>query len=451
MATAAATAPREALKQGRPHTIRYLNALNIHWRHQITPEGDEAAKVGHQAVNYLTALLLWADQNFLMSPLHRGQPLGLANDAQEEITGYSQRQCRRLRDVLARHGLVRVVPGVWGKRCPRLVICFENILAPMKQINKRPQPIPQVGEDAPSVQTALRSERTEEPLERTDRPYIQPTAAPGTYPRSFEEHDSASTDTPTDRSSLRSTPGSTSGPRPELTKTGTNAAASTVDQPADCSRVDPEDVELASPIVSTWLDSPKCPPRRRGSLTQSVRGVGDAQTVCLLASLRREGIPEELLVNAFQGCLDAYTPAVDRLRSPFIHSLVWFQPWIENAVEPWRREHAHHRARQERLAQRQVEREEAEAAHALSPVTNLAEFTERYGARRFLPPSEVLCEELDAFAPELAAHHREKGSSKKEIVKDVRIRCDSGGAGGEDQGVMQGEAPGADSATGDVL
>jgi len=267
MATAAATAPREALKQGRPHTIRYLNALNIHWRHQITPEGDEAAKVGHQAVNYLTALLLWADQNFLMSPLHRGQPLGLANDAQEEITGYSQRQCRRLRDVLARHGLVRVVPGVWGKRCPRLVICFENILAPMKQINKRPQPIPQVGEDAPSVQTALRSERTEEPLERTDRPYVQPMVTPGTYPRSFEtlgEEIKTDTGTPTDRSSLRSSPGSRSGPRPELIKKRTDAAASTVDQPTDCSRVDPEDVDLVSPIVSTWLDSPKCPPRRRG-------------------------------------------------------------------------------------------------------------------------------------------------------------------------------------------
>ena len=423
MATAAATAPREALKQGRPHTIRYLNALNTHWRHEITPEGDETAKIGHQAVNYLTALLLWADQNFLMSPLHRGQPLGLANDVQEEITGYSQRQCRRLRDVLARHGLVRVVPGVWGKRCPRMVIRFENILSPMKQINKRPHSIPQVGEDAPSVRASSGLERTEESVERTDRPYVQPTAAPSTYPRSFEEHDSASTETPTDRSNLRPIHGSRSGPKPELIKTGTDAAASTVDQPTDCSRVDPEDVELASPIVSTWLDSPKCPPRRRGSLTESVRGVGDAQTVRLLASLRREGMPQELLVDAFQGCLDAYTPEVDRLRSPFIHSLVWFGPWIENAVEPWRRERAHEHARQEQLHQGQVQREEFEAEHSLPAVTSLEEFTERYGGRRFLPPSDVLCEELEAFAPELAVHHREQESSKKEIRTDVRARC----------------------------
>ena len=212
-----------------------------------------------------------------------------------------------------------------------------------------------------------------------------------------------------------------------------------MDRPTDCSRVGPEDVELASPIVSTWLDSPKCPPRRRGSLTQSVRGVGDAQTVCLLASLRREGMPEELLVNAFQGCLDAYTPAVDRLRSPFIHSLVWFQPWIENAVEPRRREHGHHRARQEQLHQRQVQREESEAAHSLPAVTSFEEFTERYGGRRFLLPSDVLCEELAAFAPDVAAHHREQGSSKKEIVKDVWTRCDSGGQNREGQGVVQGQ------------
>ena len=248
MATAAATAPREALKQGRPHTIRYLNALNTHWRHEITPEDDETAKIGHQAVNYLTALLLWADQNFLMSPLHRGQPLGLANDAQEEITGYSQRQCRRLRDVLARHGLVRVVPGVWGKRCPRMVIRFENILSPMKQINKRPQPIPLVGEDAPFVRAAPSSERTEEPLERTDRSYLQPTAVSSTYPRSFEtpsEKINTDTATPTDRSSPRSTP----RPRPELTRIATDAAASTVNQPTDCSRVDPEDVDVGKRLV----------------------------------------------------------------------------------------------------------------------------------------------------------------------------------------------------------
>jgi len=200
-----------------------------------------------------------------------------------------------------------------------------------------------------------------------------------------------------------------------------------VDQPTDCSRVDPEDVELASPIVSTWLDSPKCPPRRRGSLTQSVRGVGDAQTVRLLASLRREGMPEELLVNAFQGCLDAYTPAVDRLRSPFIHSLVWFQPWIENAVEPRRRERAHTCVRGEQIRRRQAQREESEAEHSLPAVTSLEEFTERYGGRRFLPPADVLCEELTALVPELAAHHRQQRSSKKEILQDVQVRHRSSG------------------------
>jgi hypothetical protein len=134
-------------------------------------------------------------------------------------------------------------------------------------------------------------------------------------------------------------------------------------------------------------------------------------------------MPQELLVDAFQGCLNAYTPAVDRLRSPFIHSLVWFQPWIENAVEPWRREHAQDRARQEQLHQQRVQREESEAAHSLPPVTSLEEFTERYSGRRFLPPSDVLCEELATFAPDVAAHHREQGSSKKAIRADIKERC----------------------------
>ncbi len=64
------------------------------------------------------------------------------------------------------------------------------------------------------------------------------------------------------------------------------------------------------------------------------RPLGDAQTVRLLASPRREGMPEELLIKAFWACRDAYTPEVDRLRSPFVHSLVWFQPWIENVADP---------------------------------------------------------------------------------------------------------------------
>ena len=421
MATAAATAPREALKQGRPHTIRYLNALNTHWRHQIAPEDDETAKIGHQAANYLTALLLWADQRFLMDALHRGGCLCLPNGMQEQITGFSVRQCIRIREALQRHGLIHVVPGTAGrsgKTSPQITILFENMLDP--RASSQDGEIPKVGDPAESIRT---ERHDSDGFIVPDRHHMDPTAPPrSTDPRSFVERSSATTDTPTDRSSSRSTPGSRSGTRPELTKTGTDTAASTVDQPADCSRVDPEDVELASPIVSTWLDSPKCPPRRRGSLTQSVRGVGDAQTVRLLASLRREGMPQELLVDAFQGCLDAYTPAVDRLRSPFIHSLVWFQPWIENAVEPWRREHANDRARQEQLHQRQGRREELEGEHSLPAVTSLEEFTERYTGRRFLPPADVLCGELAAFAPELAEHHRKQGSSKNEILENVQRR-----------------------------
>jgi hypothetical protein len=59
-------------------------------------------------------------------------------------------------------------------------------------------------------------------------------------------------------------------------------------------------------------------------------------------------------------------------------------------------------------------------------VTSLEEFTERYSGRRFLPPSDVLCEELATFAPDVAAHHRAQGNSKKQIVRDLGIRYGSG-------------------------
>ncbi len=109
-----------------------------------------------------------------------------------------------------------------------------------------------------------------------------------------------------------------------------------------------------------------------------------------------------------------------RLRSPFIHSLVWFQPWIENAVEPWRRERGHDRARQEQIRQRQMQREESEAKHSPPPVTSFEEFSKRYKGRRFLPPPDVLCQELATFAPELATRYREQGYAKIEILKECQ-------------------------------
>jgi hypothetical protein len=140
-----------------------------------------------------------------------------------------------------------------------------------------------------------------------------------------------------------------------------------------------------------------------------------------LASLRREGMPEELLVKAFQACLDAYTPEVDRLRSPFVHSLVWFQPWIESAVDPWRRDRSHRRVLADQVRRREAE----ESSQAAPPLTSFEAFLERYSGRSILPPADVLCGELGAFAPDIAIHHRDRGSSKREILDDVKGRCET--------------------------
>jgi hypothetical protein len=142
----------------------------------------------------------------------------------------------------------------------------------------------------------------------------------------------------------------------------------------------------------------------------------------MLASLRREGMPEELLVKAFQACLDAYSPEVDKLRSPFVHSLVWFQPWIENAVDPWRRDRSHRRVLAEQARRRDVECQEEESTVTAPPLTSFEGFLGRYSGRSILPPAGVLCGELDDFAPDIASHHRDRGSSKREILADARKR-----------------------------
>ncbi len=143
----------------------------------------------------------------------------------------------------------------------------------------------------------------------------------------------------------------------------------------------------------------------------------------LLASLRREGMPEELLVKAFQACLDAYTPEVDRLRSPFVHSLVWFQPWIETAADPWRRDRSHRRVLVDQARRREAERQEEESPQVAPPLTSFEAFLERYSGRSILPPADVLCGDLDGFASDVASCHRDRGSSKREILDDVRERC----------------------------
>ena len=171
MATAAATSTQQAPAQGRPHTIRYLNALNGHWRHEIRPADGETAKIGHHAASYLIAILSWADQRFLMDTLQGDGCLCLPNGMQESITGFSVRQCRRIRQALQRHGLIRVVPGTagrGGKTSPQITVLFERILD-VRRPSQRPE-VPEVGEQAHGI----RPDRPDnEGLIRPDRPHME--------------------------------------------------------------------------------------------------------------------------------------------------------------------------------------------------------------------------------------------------------------------------------------
>jgi hypothetical protein len=143
----------------------------------------------------------------------------------------------------------------------------------------------------------------------------------------------------------------------------------------------------------------------------------------MLASLRREGMPEELLIKAFQDCLDAYTPEVDRLRSPFVHSLVWFQPWIENAADAWRRDRSHRRVLAEQARRGDAVSDDETPTRVPPPLTSFGGFVERYAGRSFLPPAGVLCAEIERFAPDVAARHHDRGSTKREILDDVKGWC----------------------------
>ena len=419
MATAPASTAQRAPAQGRPHTIRYLNALNGHWRHKITPAPGETAKIGHHAANYLIAIIAWADERFLMDGLHGDGCLCLPNSMQERLTGFSVRQCMRIRQALQRYGLIRVVPGKagrGGKTSPRITILFEKILDVPRSSSRRQ--IPEVGQMERSIAPERRD--TDERI-APDRPYMDPTDPPvRTDPRSLEEIGPGTRTPETERTNSESESGSEPAAEPIHETPTPNAAPR---QPSNPPNIAPEDLELASPFVDLWRESPKCSPTRRHSLREAVRSEGDAQTVRMLASLRREGMPEELLAKAFQACLDGYTPDLDKLHSPYIHSLIWFQPWIENVVDPWRRDRSHRRALQEEARRREAARQEEESTLIPPPLTSFKAFVDRYSGRSFLPPADVLCAELEHFAPDVATHHRDLGSSKREILEETRERC----------------------------
>jgi hypothetical protein len=77
----------------------------------------------------------------------------------------------------------------------------------------------------------------------------------------------------------------------------------------------------------------------------------------------------------------------------------------------------------EQARRRDVERQEEESTVTAPPLTSFEGFLERYSGRSILPPVGVLCGELDDFAPDVASHHHDRGSSKREVLDDVRRRC----------------------------
>ena len=405
--------------ESRPHTVRYHNALALYWARRMKPVAGEGKTIGHQAASYLSTLLAWADNRFLMTSLHRGEPLSLPNATHHELCGHSPRQCLRLRKVLERHGLIRVQPGSFNAGASysaQLVILFENILRPAE-----PALATERRTWRESAGDASDSPRTESPGDAppawTDSPAIEPMVLPKS-PRSVEVGREFPTN---ERPSETPEKISRTPDRPQINPSDASSkAVGTSPSPS----IAPEDLTLAGACVRTWQESSKCPPRRRGAPQRAIRSEGDAQTVRLVASLARDGVPERVLVGAFEDCLAAYSPELDpKYRSPYIHSLTWFQGWVENAVEPWRRERRRRAKLLEEQARRRREspREIADAERDGETVASdtLASFRDKYSGVRFLPPESVLLEEIARIDSALATRLRDEGASKREIVAAV--------------------------------
>ncbi len=427
-----AVSPPATHVAARPHTIRYQHALTLYWARRIQPESGEGASIGYQAAHYLSTLLAWADHRFLMTSLHAGQPLSLANSTQHGLSGHSPRQCLRLRKALERNGLIRVQPGSFNagsSYSARVVIEFGNILDPAE---------PALAAERRAWRKPTRRESdtpwTESPggasSAWTDSPAIEPMVLPK-YPRSGAVEVGEEPPTKNER------PSQTPEISPDVPEAAPVIAAPALAAPAPQPSVDSDDMELAAPCIRAWQGSSKCPRRRRGGLEKAVRSEGDAQTVRLIASLARDGVPERVLVKAFTDCLAAYSPDQDpKYRSPYIQSLVWFQVWVENSVDPWRRQ----QRRQEKLREEQAHRRRETRGDHMDDVVGMAprgsidagrdsetvstatlsSFHDRYCDARFLPPESVLLEEIAAVDPELASRLRDDGSTKREILEAVK-------------------------------
>jgi hypothetical protein len=423
------TAHRGSRTERYPHTVRYQNALSLYWAQRLEPAEGEGKTIGYAAAHYLGTLIAWADNEFLMTSLHRGEPLSLPNSTQHALCGHSQRHCLRLRNVLERHGLIRVEAGSFNAGASysaKFVILFQSILGPAEPALAEERRMRRASAPREPSVTATASPGGSAAA-RTDGPPIDPPVLPNT-PRSVVG--AGEKNPPNERSSPVPDGTPDVGPSSPVVA-GVSCGAATRPAPwsgTPSSTIAREDLTLAGACLRAWQSSPKCPPKRRGELEQAIRSEGDARTVRRIASLARDGVPERILVKAFQECLAAYSPEQDpRYRSPYIQSPVWFQGWIETAAEKWLRE----RRRSQRLIQEQARRRHADEVDpartdaerdGASTLATLPTFHDRYARMRYLPPETALLEELAAIDAELARRLRDDEASRWDIVDATACR-----------------------------
>lgn len=387
--------------QPRPYPQQYMNALMGYWARTIQPANGDSPKIGYQTTHFLSSLLVHMDIQFALDKLVNGEPLSLTAEEYERVTGYSERHCRTLRAVAERYGLITVVPGTMGGRgreavAAKLYFHFDAMMAPVRfQARQR--------HSVPDKSTLAR--------------HTVPPIATLPYEPSFEFPAAEdATETAADRTN-EATQITREPEKAQCQEPPTKSSSADAGKPVS---IPPEDMALAAPVIGVWQKSAKCSPRRRG---RPVVSEGDAAVVTRIAELRRAGMPNKLLMEAFADCIKHYSPEQDpKVRSPFIHSLRWFAPWVEQYAEPWALEAERARQRAE-YDRRQAEKRDEEARKAAeSAPKTLREFVASYARHTFLPPDFALLSQLDGIDPALAADFRVRGLGRQEIMAEVRSK-----------------------------
>ena len=320
----------------RHHYDLYKTALRRCWLQKLCDAcpDERSAFIAH-ALHWLADLIDIADP--FLERVHAGEPIRLGKAEMLDQTGIPDRTVHRYRTFLQQHELLTVHAGSWNDGQPyaaHYYVHLDTIAAPEleRRAQERAKRRATVGEPARERAARLSAEADE--LAQDAAAHEQQSDPSPNRPGMPQGLDRTSVDNrPRAQSNARANAGRSRLPSGQGIR---SQSRQSIQSPAyDPS--DPADLTLAAPVIAAYTDHPTCHPLRRHARgAAAIVCAGDAQVVRLIASLARDAMPVQLLVDAVSAECAAHSPGPDERSSPWIDYFARFRSTVARAATAWK-------------------------------------------------------------------------------------------------------------------